>query len=363
MSLIRERLNEERGSILPLVAVVLLLLLGLAAFSIDIAKYQGAQRSLQAAADAAALAGAQDLPTDPATAVTDAQDYMNANTHGATATITTPYNSDTSTIKVVVTRTDPGVFGGVWGIGSATLSASAVARLNPEAATTAFFAADTTCADDTLDITANNTLITGGIHSNGAGHQPGNNNTFGDTSYGGPNNCSWSATGANNHYAGGPTPDPKTEPWPIDYSQNPPACTYSATSFTWTKNNSTIPSGVYCATGTIDVKGNQICGNVTFIATTIVFSGNSNNGGGCTLTPYADGLLAYQTGTSPLDVIGNNISGGTIFAPNARVVMTGNNGTGSGYIEALDITVAGNNWNFTGTGPPVDGIASVELTG
>jgi Flp pilus assembly protein TadG len=70
--------RAQRGQILPIVAVALIGLLGICAFSIDVGYAYVAKRQLQAATDAAALAGAQDLPSPTATLVT-AADYAKAN--------------------------------------------------------------------------------------------------------------------------------------------------------------------------------------------------------------------------------------------------------------------------------------------
>ena len=56
------RTRGERGQILPLVAFALVALLGIWAFAIDVGFAYYAKRQLQSATDAAALAGAQDLP-------------------------------------------------------------------------------------------------------------------------------------------------------------------------------------------------------------------------------------------------------------------------------------------------------------
>ena len=65
--------RAQRGQILPVVALALVALLGVTAFSIDVGYAYYAKRQLQSAVDAAALAGAQDLPSStlaPATALT-----------------------------------------------------------------------------------------------------------------------------------------------------------------------------------------------------------------------------------------------------------------------------------------------------
>jgi uncharacterized membrane protein len=71
----------ERGQILPIVAVALVGLLGICAFSIDVGYAYFAKRQLQAATDAAALAGAQDLPS-ASTSVATAISYASANAPG-----------------------------------------------------------------------------------------------------------------------------------------------------------------------------------------------------------------------------------------------------------------------------------------
>ena len=73
----RGALRRESGQVIALVAVVLVVLLGFAAAVIDVGYAFYAKRSLQASADAAALAGAMELP-DPAAAASVAQQYSGA---------------------------------------------------------------------------------------------------------------------------------------------------------------------------------------------------------------------------------------------------------------------------------------------
>jgi Flp pilus assembly protein TadG len=75
------RARGERGQILAIVAVALVGLLGISALAIDVGYAYYAKRQLQAAADAAALAGAQDLPA-ASTAIATANAYATANRPG-----------------------------------------------------------------------------------------------------------------------------------------------------------------------------------------------------------------------------------------------------------------------------------------
>jgi Flp pilus assembly protein TadG len=73
------RARGERGQILAVVALALVALLGISAFAIDVGFAYYGKRQLQSATDAAALAGAQDLPV-ASTAVATAISYASANT-------------------------------------------------------------------------------------------------------------------------------------------------------------------------------------------------------------------------------------------------------------------------------------------
>ena len=71
--------RRERGQILPLIVLMLIALLGVAAFAIDVGYAYYAKRQLQSATDAAALAGAQDLPNGTS-AIATATSYAGSNT-------------------------------------------------------------------------------------------------------------------------------------------------------------------------------------------------------------------------------------------------------------------------------------------
>ena len=73
MKTLRARRSDERGVVLVWLAVTLVLLLGVAAFGIDVAYWQVTKNREQRAADAAALAGAVTFPGDLAASNTQAQ--------------------------------------------------------------------------------------------------------------------------------------------------------------------------------------------------------------------------------------------------------------------------------------------------
>ena len=73
----KRRVREDRGSALAFVVVFMIVFLGVMALVIDWGSWFTEQRHLQAAADAATMAGAQDLPNTGVASST-------ATTYGAT---------------------------------------------------------------------------------------------------------------------------------------------------------------------------------------------------------------------------------------------------------------------------------------
>jgi hypothetical protein len=100
--------TRERGQILPIVVLALLALLGVSAFAIDVAYAYYAKRQLQAATDAAALAGAQDLP-DTATAVTTASHYATVNTPENLASFHFTYQAKCTNTSIIAAGCDAAV--------------------------------------------------------------------------------------------------------------------------------------------------------------------------------------------------------------------------------------------------------------
>ena len=130
MSAVRK---NESGQAVVLLTLSLAVIMGMAAFVIDVGSWYHTKRHLQGTADAAALAGAQLLPTSSSGAQSQALTYANkngGNVAGADITVsTTVFQNDT--IKVKAQKTAPGIFSGVLGIASATIHASAKARVGP----------------------------------------------------------------------------------------------------------------------------------------------------------------------------------------------------------------------------------------
>jgi hypothetical protein len=113
-----------------LTLVFLTVLLGMAAFVLDVGAWYRADRAAQSEADAAALAGAQALPTDTGQATNLALDYANRNGGGVSGSDISFSNSQgpNDAITVRVHRSVPGFFSRIVGLAGVTVGAHATAR-------------------------------------------------------------------------------------------------------------------------------------------------------------------------------------------------------------------------------------------
>ena len=96
--------RSDRGQATVLTLVFLVVLLGMAALVLDIGSWYRADRATQNTADAAALAGAQALPSDPGNANTLALQYVTKNGGGTpTVRLSTKYATN-DTVNVNLSR-------------------------------------------------------------------------------------------------------------------------------------------------------------------------------------------------------------------------------------------------------------------
>ena len=119
-------LEDDRGSAFVMIVLMFTALLAFVALAFDFGSWYRADRNIQAAADAASLAAAQDLP-DTATASTTAVSYANANVSGLNSWA--PTFPDSNTIDVHLSRSVSGTFSKLVGVNSITVGAHARAQV------------------------------------------------------------------------------------------------------------------------------------------------------------------------------------------------------------------------------------------
>jgi hypothetical protein len=122
------RHKQSGGQAYVISILFLAVLLAMAAAVLDIGSWYRADRSLQATVDAAALAGAQALPTSTANASALASQYATKNGGGTMQITFSSKVFPNDTIKVTGSRQAPGFFSKMLGVNSVTVHGTATAR-------------------------------------------------------------------------------------------------------------------------------------------------------------------------------------------------------------------------------------------
>ncbi|HVN29808.1 MAG TPA: pilus assembly protein TadG-related protein, partial [Candidatus Binataceae bacterium] len=107
-----------RGQTVVIFALIIPFLLGAISFGTDVAVFYFNWMQLQKAADAAALAGANYLPDNPATAQSTAIAYAESNGIKASEITATTVSADDLSISVTLQRTVPYYFARTLGLTS-----------------------------------------------------------------------------------------------------------------------------------------------------------------------------------------------------------------------------------------------------
>ena len=122
------RFRSADGQVTVMAAVLMVFLVAMVAFVLDVGSWFRQQRISQSTVDAAALAGAQALPSNPANATALANTFAtkNGGVLGATITIGSKWNAN-DMITVKQTKSATGFFSKVLGINTVSVHAKATA--------------------------------------------------------------------------------------------------------------------------------------------------------------------------------------------------------------------------------------------
>ena len=133
-------LGEQRGAILPLMALLLVTLIGIAGFAVDLGWIFWNSLEVQHGADAAALGGVvhvaedTDEAKDTGRAAAAANGYVDTTLGGADVVQVIDFNDDVTAVenkyqlRTVITRQVPTFFMAIFGIDTVDISRSAVAE-------------------------------------------------------------------------------------------------------------------------------------------------------------------------------------------------------------------------------------------
>jgi Putative Flp pilus-assembly TadE/G-like len=121
------KIRNEQGQSMVLAVVFLTVLMAMSAFVLDVGAWYRAHRAAQTTADASALAAAQGL-TNTTEATTLANSYASKNGGGLNSITFSSKWMPNDTVAVKVTRSAPGIFARLFGLGSVNVSGRATAR-------------------------------------------------------------------------------------------------------------------------------------------------------------------------------------------------------------------------------------------
>ncbi|HLK93990.1 MAG TPA: pilus assembly protein TadG-related protein [Polyangia bacterium] len=314
--------NGESGMVLVIVALLWTALFSMAAMAIDIGFLYQSQRSVQAAADAAMLAGLPSLASGGMSAQSNAQSKAvamataNGYTDGSGGVSVTVTPSSTS-LLVKISAPQPTFFAGLFGLSSRSVTGTSVGNVTPSAP--AIYAIDTNCSTDIgISINGGPTTIKGSIQSAG--------NLAFRTGPGAIVNGPATSTCPNPYYnpfgpvdtwnAGVPQGGQPASGDPFGYTiaTNFPVANCSfGTNFSnvtplnvntipgiWAAGSGpatgTLNTGVICSGSDILLNGTSITGTITMVAMgTIEASGTNFN---LTAAPNGNGLIAFSMSNS-----------------------------------------------------------------
>lgn len=338
----------ERGSVIILIAAALAGLLAFGAISVDAGVIYAERTRLNNVADAAALAGAQALPSGQAAAREAALQCLAANGVSAAQAEISFTGGQGTEVQVRVQNTANLTFARLVNVNTAEVGASATAATAiPQAFDYALF------SDTDLTLNGAGTYIRGNVHSNGKFRFNGSGLTI-------TGSCSAKeirVNGAGNTI-GQQIPNAPTVPLP-DLSELIKAQAQAAGQYyvgDRTINGAGIELGqpIYVE-GKVTVSGAGITGKGCIFAT----KGITFNGAGGGMGSGAQVCLYTQTGSITINGAGHDFYG-VIYAPGGSVTMNGAGQVVYGRVIAGAI-------DFNGAGQQVisgtDELASVPGSG
>ncbi len=349
------RRNPERGTVAVLVAAFLLGLCGMAALAVDAGYWYQARRHMQAAADAAVMAGLPDLGASAAAQTTakSRASAMASSCGYATGVTVTPSVATTPWhLTVKITKVQPAFFSRLFGFASKSMTVTSVGE--NAGSGPAVYAKSAVCPVPgvTVGIQLNGgATVEGDLISNGGMGLYGTFNGNGDTQY-----YSALCTCA---YNGGPgtCPNPSTSgssvPFPTYTTSSFGACTHGSLS-TVLDTQSGALNGIYCSSGDINVSGNNITGTATFVtpgrvtisATTVTLTAAASDGviiySGATSNCYSN--QSVNVGSSGV------VLNGTIYAPNGCINTSGADVTINGSLYGNEVQLGASSGVINATG-------------
>ena len=330
-------LNEEKGSIIIIVALSLTFIMGFAALVMDYGSVVIEKTKFQNAVDAAALSAANYLPST-SLATTKANSYIALNGYTPTDIAITFSNSN-NTIEIVGTKTIQYGFARILGFNDVTITQTSFAERESvgEAFNYAMFSGGSTNGIDLsgVELSGSNNYINGNIHTNSFFKSTGSSTTItGSVEAATTITTSGSNSNINQLIPNAPFISMPSffEPLKLEAQQN--GNLYTGTkSFSLSNIDITHPIFV---DGSINISGSKFSGKGCIIATGSISLSGSNT------YQNLDSSICFYSTNGDINISGSNITiDGVLYAPNGSVKMSGSNKTINGRVVAKNIDVSG----------------------
>jgi len=365
-------LKDEGGQSLILATLCLTAVAAVLALAVDVGFLFHAKRTLQTAADSAAVAGAGELKYGGATSAAKAAAAQNGISDGVNGTVTVnngpasgPHMGDTSYVEVIVSQPQPGYFRRIFTSSSVTVKARAVAH--PATGQACMYTLDPTASSEfwitgTAGINMPGCAVYDDSNASNALRQTGTSSLT----------AAWIGVvgGFSQNGSGSVTPTPTTGiapvPDPLAWLPEPSvqgncsnniqysngshtlnAGCYSGIKISGANTNVVFNSGTYVINGSIDISGSgTITGNGVTIYVTGGGSTSIEGSGALTFTAPTsgqyNGVLLFQSrsNTSTVKVTGSSatVFKGIIYCSKAPLEFTGTAGE-TLYMDLIAATV------------------------
>ena len=392
-------LDRQRGQVMVIFALMLPVFIGMLGLGIDAAHLFQSRRAIQSAADLAALAGASQLPGDPAAARAAALDIAAQNGFSTGVTVNVPFEGDPNKIEVRITDEVGTYFMPALGLSSVDVSARTVASHEVAGYGSIVAKKDYHCWEGTVTIAGSNITINGTVHSNGGldlRNSSGNTITGKLTYKSGPQayrldrkvDCGDELFPMPNPTVNNPgiTIQASTwQDWPVIFRRGDFSCTHNLDSVNgditrdgpWWEggrmtHSRTLKPGVLCRTGspssdrTLSLVADNIKGTVTLVAPNVYIKGQNLNlkAHQHNVLIFADGKDRFYPGYSrsniQLEPTGGRFeglivnrtqpSGPADYIEGGQTHIIGRSGFHQvGNIVGWAVRLAGSNWTLSGT--------------
>jgi len=354
MRAIRKWLKLETGQSVIIIVLSMVVLCGFAALGIDIGVQATNQGQLQNAADAAALAGARELPT-ASTAKSKAAQYAQTNGVDPGNTVaTTPYKGNANKIEVVCKETVQFSFARIFGLKSQEITARAVAEKTGLTGGPFGYALFSGGTSDLLQLSSSSLYIGGSAHSNNSFMMNGSTQTVtGNTeavstyeSHGSKVTVGGVCQAASFSISGSNMNIPNRVATPASIITMPD---FSAEAKAEAAKSGIIYTGDQTLSGTsinvdksVYVDGNLTVSGSNFNGQGILLAKNYIQLNGSVIASSASSSVCIYSQTGMIQINGSNIEvDGILYAPNGMVQINGSSITVKGRIIAKTVQLNG----------------------